>query len=166
MKGILVFGFLILMAWAFVMCGADCDDTVRVVGATEKSAPKRDYVYNKLHSYFVGEFNTIKIAADRNKCTGDLFLILLAIRKAEGGRKGLEVGVMHPRAKNTNLDTQSGWAAATVVKNYQRWLNAGRQGKFIVFLGNRYCPPDVHRLNRHWVKNVTYWYKIFKSAVR
>ena len=28
---------------------------------------------------------------------------------------------------------------------------------FIVCLGNRYCPPTIHKLNRHWVTNVMYF---------
>ena len=161
MKDILVFLFLLLMAWALVMCGTDCDTDLQATDSPIKQVDK----YEKLKSYFVNEFDIIKVAADRNGCTGDLFLILLAIRKAEGGSRGLEFGVMHPKAKYTNLDTQAGWAAATVVKNYQRWLNAGKPNEFIVFLGDRYCPPDAHLLNHNWVKNVIYWYKIFKYTV-
>ena len=161
MKDILVFLFLLLMAWALVMCGTDCDTDLQATDSPIKQVDK----YEKLKSYFVNEFDIIKVAADRNGCTGDLFLILLAIRKAEGGSRGLEFGVMHPKAKYTNLDTQAGWAAATVVKNYQRWLNAGKPNEFIVFLGNKYCPPDAHPLNRHWVKNVKHWYKTFKYSV-
>jgi len=114
------------------------------------------------------ELKTIVVAANRNKCGGDLFLILLAIRKAENGRPGLEFGVLHPRAINTNLDTQAGWAAATVVKNYQRWLNSDKSLNFITFLGNRYCPTTGNlsaaerRLNGNWIGNVTKWYKIFR----
>lgn len=113
------------------------------------------------------ELKTIVVAAKRNNCGGDLFLILLAIRKAENGGPGIEFGVLHPKAKYTNLDTQAGWAAATVVKNYQRWQNSNKSLNFITFLGNRYCPVgaanDPHGLNRHWIGNVTRWYNIFKS---
>ncbi len=70
---------------------------------------------------FGSEYKVIKQAADRNQCYGDDFIILLAIRKAENGRKGLEFGVMHPRAIDTNLDIQAGWCAATIVKNRVRW---------------------------------------------
>jgi len=114
-------------------------------------------------SFFVGEYETIKRAAERNNCRGDLFFVLLAIRKAENGRKGLEFGIMHPRAKNTCLDTQAGWAAATVVKNYKRWLKSDKRYDFITFLGRRYCPVgaanDPTGLNKNWIKNVKYWYR-------
>jgi hypothetical protein len=114
------------------------------------------------------EYTIIKAAAKRNGCTDEkLFSILLAVRKAENGKPGLEFGVMHPRAKNTNLDTQAGWAAATVVKNYERWQAAGSPGDFIDFLGARYAPVgaanDPNGLNRHWTKNVRYWRDKFMS---
>lgn len=116
------------------------------------------------------ELKIIRKEAIENYCTGDLLYVLLAIRRAEAGRSGLEFGVMHPKAKNTNLETQAGWAAATVAKNYQRWKQADTPDSFIVFLGNRYCPigadNDPQGLNQHWVKNVTFWYKKLKKCKR
>ena len=102
------------------------------------------------------ELDTIVKAAIRNKCTGrENFRILLAIRLQENGGKGKEFGVKHPRAWGTNLDTQAGWAAATIVKNRQRWLRAGKPGDFITFLGLRYCPPSVDpEGHKNWVRNV------------
>jgi hypothetical protein len=101
-------------------------------------------------------------ACERNHCTGELQAIVLAIRKAENGRAGRELGVLHPRAINTNLDTQAGWAAATVVKNHRRWEAAGRPGDFIDYLAARYAPAnaenDPKRFNTHWAANVRYWY--------
>ena len=128
----------------------------------------------------VAELVVIENAAKRNKCFGDDLLILLAIRKAENGRAGREFGVMHDAAIDTNLQTQAAWAAATVVKNRARWelevitARKGRYrqtqsaataeaGEFIEYLGKRYCPPGVHRLNRHWVRNVKYWYAKLKK---
>jgi len=105
----------------------------------------------------VSEYDTILRAARRNDCEGEDFVILLAIRMAEAGRAGREFGVLHPRAIDTDLDTQAGWAAATVVKNRARWIAAGRQGEYIDFLWNRYCPPTAHPLNTHWGPNVKYW---------
>lgn len=122
----------------------------------------------------------IENAARRNKCFGDDFLILLAIRKAENGRAGLEFGVLDPKAINTNLDTQAGWAAATIVKNRTRWEiggctalrggdqpgNANASGgadEFITYLGQRYCPPKADPINRHWAGNVKFWFKRFKD---
>ena len=108
-----------------------------------------------------GELGTILGAAVRNDLRPELYPLLLAIRRSESGPKGLEFGIMHPRAKYTNLDTQAGWAAATVQKNWDRWIKAGKKGKFIVFLGNRWAPigaaNDPTGLNKNWITNVTYW---------
>jgi len=128
------------------------------------------------------ELVVIEKAAKRNACFGDDLLILLAVGKAENGRAGREFGILHPRAINTNLDTQAGWAAATIVKNRKRWEKGGSTalpggderansaataegGEFITFLGKRYCPPEAHRLNRHWEGNVKFWYSKFKMII-
>ena len=126
-------------------------------------------VVGKPSDYFKPtEYATIAQAAKRNDCQGELFLILLAIRKAENGPKNLEFGIMNKKADN--LDKQAGWAAATVVKNYARWIKAGRKEDYIVFLGNRYCPTTgkglskaEKRLNGNWQKNVSYWIKKLKG---
>jgi hypothetical protein len=74
--------------------------------------------------------------------------------------KGKEYGILHPRVKPT-YRSQAGWCAATVQKNYDRWVKAGRKGEFIVFLGNRYCPVgaenDPNGLNKNWTKNVRFY---------
>jgi hypothetical protein len=31
------------------------------------------------------------------------------------------------------------------------------KGDFIEFLGNRYCPPKAHSLNKNWTRNVKYF---------
>lgn len=112
------------------------------------------------------EYPTILKAAKRNMCDGNDLLLLLAIRHAENGRKGLEFGVMHPKAFNTNLDIQAGWAAATIIKNRKRWNG---KGDFIEFLGSRYAPigadNDPTGLNKNWVSNVTYWYKYYQQYI-
>ena len=82
--------------------------------------------------------------------------IVAAIRYAENGRAGREYGILHPRVDPT-YRSQAGWCAATVQKNYDRWVAAGSKGEFVTFLGNRYCPLDNPRdkdgLNRHWIGN-------------
>ncbi len=124
----------------------------------DKGAEDIRGVEASLKEYFPKEYNTIKAAADRNDCKGEDLVILFALRKIENGRPGLEFGIMHPRAKNTDLDTQAGWAAATIVKNRQRWDG---KGDFIEFLGSRYAPIGVKNdpkgLNKNWVRNVRYW---------
>ena len=122
---------------------------------------------------YPGEYSIIRTAADRNECIAEDFVILLAIRCAENGRAGLEFGVTHPRAINTDLNTQAGWAAATIVKNRNRWSGLevtpapGGVGSatveasdgFIAFLADRYCPASVDPAgHRNWKRNVAYWY--------
>lgn len=107
------------------------------------------------------EWPTIKRAADRNRCVGDDYLLLLAIRKAENGRAGLEFGIMNPKANN--LDKQAGWAAATIVKHHKRFGDEKVTAEFIDSLANRYCPAAVDpEGNRNWKKNVRFWFEKFK----
>lgn len=119
-----------------------------------------------LQKEFPNEYEIIMAAAARNACVGDDLLILFAIRKAENGPPGLEFGVLCQAG--TDLDTQAGWAAATIVKNRKRWTEAqdklfGYKG-FIVFLGNRYCPSEIDKTgNINWIRNVTYWYERFRD---
>ena len=83
--------------------------------------------------------------------------IVAAIRYAENGGKGKEYGILHPRVKPT-YRSQAGWCAATVQKNYDRWVKAGRKGDYLVFLSKRYCPigadNDPNGLNHNWLGNV------------
>jgi hypothetical protein len=119
------------------------------------------------------EFLTIHWAAMKNNCSGKLFSILLAIRKAENGPAGFEFGVVEK--KDTNLDTQARWAAATVVKNYQRWKESSMfpdkfdtsnyMQNFVNYLANKYCPVSVDpEGNENWKKNVWYWYQKFEAV--
>ena len=111
------------------------------------------------------EFATIAMAAIRNGCRGDDFIILLAVRKAEDGRPGREFGIFHPRCQkqmikrpDETLDIQAGWAAATIVKNRTRWTLAGRPDGFIRYLADRYCPKETDPAgNENFKANVTYW---------
>lgn len=117
------------------------------------------------------EIAVIQKAADRNFCKGRLFNILLAIRKAENGPPGFEFGVV--AVKGSTLEKQAAWAAATVVKNYDRFRDEiGLHGElkewwaddFIAFLACRYCPPSIDMAgHENWVKNVKHWYLIFNE---
>lgn len=95
------------------------------------------------------------------------FLLMLAIYESEKGPEGTEYGVMHPDAKGTNLRTQAGWAAATIIKNKERHKLAGSEEPFIHFFGNRWAPvgleEDTQGLNRYWIKNVEHWFKKLKE---
>lgn len=112
---------------------------------------------NYLQTEFSDEYETIMAAAHRNGCFGDNSLVLFAVRKAENGGPGIEFGIECQRG--TNLNMQAGWAAATIMKNRSRWYAINARGNFIVFLGKRYCPLN----SEVWIKNVTYWYEIFKE---
>jgi len=86
--------------------------------------------------------------------------IVAAIRYSENGKAGKEFGILHKRCPKT-FRGQAGWCAATVAKNHARWLKAGKQGEFVVFLGRRYCPVgadnDPNSLNQHWIGNVRHY---------
>jgi len=103
----------------------------------------------------------------RPECVRELAPIVAAIRYAENGRAGREYGILHPRVKPT-YRSQAGWCAATVQKNYDRWVKAGSKGEYIKFLGARYCPVgadnDPTGLNKHWIKNVSKFRKKFLQS--
>ena len=93
--------------------------------------------------------------------------IVAAIRYAENGGAGKEFGILNSKADTYRK--QAGWCAATVQKNWDRWVESGRKVDFITFLGNRYCPVgaenDPSGLNQHWIKNVTTFYiQFFKEG--
>ena len=100
----------------------------------------------------------------RPECVRELAPIVAAIRYAENGGKGKEYGILHPRVKPT-YRSQAGWCAATVQKNYDRWVKAGRKGDYVTFLGKKYCPigadNDPNGLNKHWIPNVKKFQKRF-----
>ena len=122
----------------------------------------------KLLAYFSAEdIKIIDNAAERNNLGEQHYTLLYAIRKAENGGENLEFGIMNPQA-NT-FDKQAGWCAATIQKNYDRWIKAGKPDDFITFLGNRYCPTTGNlskaeiALNKHWIPNVKHWVKILNG---
>jgi len=98
--------------------------------------------------------------------------IVAAIRFAENGGRGVEYGVLHPKAKGKSYRTQAGWCAATVQKHWDRYIKAGGNpkdiGAFIVSLGKRYCPVgaknDPQGLNQHWIGNVKKFQKRLESV--
>lgn len=113
-----------------------------------------------LLQYFeAGELATIADAAVRNRCFGDNFLILLAIRKAENGGQGFEFGVV--KAKGTDLDTQAGEAAVSIIKNRRRFgVSTGENCDFIDFMAGRYVPPSVDPVgHENWKRNVKFWFE-------
>jgi hypothetical protein len=136
------------------------------IPTTQQPKPqKADSFHSRLQKKHGAEYDTIMDAAVNNGISKDdkhNLAILFAIRKAENGSPGTEFGVLHPKAKGTNLRTQAGWAAATVMKNRARHGQRGEHTDFISFLGNRYAPNqaenDPKGLNANWIKNVTHHY--------
>jgi len=103
----------------------------------------------------------------------DLAAVIAAIRYAENG-KTYQYGIIHKSCPKT-YKGQAGWCAATVQKNWDRWLKGGKCNNskctvkhkpgdsrdinsYISYLGHVYAPADVKndpdKLNKHWVKNV------------
>jgi hypothetical protein len=115
-------------------------------------------------AHFGVESSVISAAAERNGLDSKLLPVLFAIRKTENGAKGTEFGILHCRAVNTDLNTQAGWAAATVKNGWNRYIRDGGDpsdiGAFIAHLGNRYCPASADPLgHERWVRNMGHWYE-------
>jgi len=106
----------------------------------------------------------------------NLYALMLAVRKQENGREGLEFGVI--AAKDTDLEEQARWAVVTFIKNEERWERAKRNNEwkiqnsnpeldYIVYLGNRWCPVgasnDPQGLNKFWIGNVQKLYLQYKK---
>ena len=114
------------------------------------------------------EYDTIMRAALRNGIrTNDHenLSLLFAIRKAENGGPGVEFGVLHPKAAHTDLDTQAGWAAATILKNKSRMKDFS-----ISKFAKIYAPPkaenDPKGLNANWASNVEHHYTENMAALQ
>lgn len=139
----------------------------------QQSEQKQESSYHeKFHSNlkqkYPNEYDIIIKAAARNEIPDtdyENLATMFAIRKAEGGRSGKEFGVLAPGAgmkegdtPETTLDRQAGWAAATLMKNRERFAKAGGQGDFIEYFGNRWAPigvaNDPTNLNKNWIGNV------------
>ncbi|MDI9607202.1 MAG: hypothetical protein QM228_02970 [Atribacterota bacterium] len=105
----------------------------------------------------------------------NLYALMLAVRKQENGKPGLEFGVM--AAKGTDLEEQARWAVVTFLKNIERWERAVREGNwkpkypsreldYIAYLGNRWAPVgasnDPAGLNQYWIPNVQRLYLLYK----
>jgi len=85
-----------------------------------------------------------------------------AIYRAEGGDKSHHpYGILSVKVRNKAEARRV--CLNTVRNNYRRWKKAGAKGDFICYLGNVYAPPNVSNdpsgLNRHWVKNVSFYYR-------
>lgn len=113
--------------------------------------------------------------------------LLMAIRQSEGSSDNFAYGIF-PQGKSLQkymsddgfeLDgsfyryedekqKQLCWAAWTVKKNYERYMNDSRGFQdFISYLANFYArvgsENDPENLNKNWEPNVRYYYQKFKS---
>lgn len=77
-----------------------------------------------------------------------------AIYVAEGRSTAkVPYGILSVRVKNAA--EARAVCFRTIQNTHNRWLDAGRPGDFIAFLGSRYCPPSVDLVgHRNWVRNV------------
>ena len=82
--------------------------------------------------------------AESYNLTPKQYRLLQAIRIAENGRAGREFGVLHPKAIDTDFETQARWAAGTIAKRYDGNLN-----KFV----DRWCPAEVDAEGNKNLKN-------------
>jgi hypothetical protein len=130
--------------------------------------PECDGAVCKGYLSLKAELPTIRKAAERNGIHhgSDDWYLLLAIRKHENGRAGCEFGIKDPRAWETNLDTQAGWASATINGQHKRFGIDEVIPEFINSLANRYCPVISDPAgNENWKRNVLYWFNAFKQNV-
>jgi hypothetical protein len=93
----------------------------------------------------------LHVVSHEYKLTRQERRLLFAIRIAENGGSGREMGVLTEQAQRykgdheKSLRLQGQWAAGTIKKRYHGDLKA---------FADRWCPPHAHELNRHWLKNV------------
>lgn len=87
--------------------------------------------------------------------SSDAYRLLYAIRLAENGAPGRELGILIPAAMRhkgnhvKSLTLQARWCAGTIRRRYNGDLEA---------FATRYCPPgaanDPRGLNANWLRNV------------
>lgn len=77
-----------------------------------------------------------------------------AIYKVEGGSKAkAPYGILSVRVNDTTEARKV--CLNTIRNNHRRWQAAGKPGKFLDFLADRYCPKSADPVgNRNWKKNV------------
>jgi len=90
---------------------------------------------------------TNAIALDANR-------IADAIYRVEGGSKAkAPYGILSVKVSNATEARKV--CLNTIRNNHTRWIRAGKPGKFLDFLADRYCPKSADPVgNRNWKKNV------------
>lgn len=82
--------------------------------------------------------------------------LVAAIYHAEGGERArVPYGILSVKVRDAEHARQV--CERTVINNHRRWVQAGRPGSFVKFLGLRYCPPSADRRGHdNWVRNVSW----------
>jgi len=77
-----------------------------------------------------------------------------AIYRVEGGaRAKAPYGILSVKVKDATEARKV--CLNTIRNNHRRWQAAGKPGKFLDFLADRYCPKSADPVgNRNWKKNV------------
>ena len=77
-----------------------------------------------------------------------------AIYIAEGGEKARKpYGILSVRV-DSHAEARR-VCVTTIKNNHARWERAGRPGRFVDFIADRYCPPSADpRGNVNWKRNV------------
>lgn len=104
------------------------------------------------------EWPTLMKVAREYRLSSEDTIMLLAIREAEGGGVGFELGVK--AAKNTSLDEQARWAAGSIRANRTRYQQLKQEGVYkgsnrMVGLGLK---KDI-TLDKDTEKEFRKWYK-------
>ena len=77
-----------------------------------------------------------------------------AIYRVEGGAKAKSpYGILSVKVANSTEARKI--CLNTIRNNHTRWIRAGKPGKFLDFLADRYCPKLADPIgNRNWKKNI------------
>lgn len=90
--------------------------------------------------------------------------IVNAIYHAEGGAKAQFAYGIRSIPYRTIQDARR--ICFNSVRNGRaRWIKASRPYDLITYIGLRYCPPTVHRLNSNWVSNVKFYLASIEADV-
>lgn len=77
-----------------------------------------------------------------------------AIYRVEGGRKAkAPYGILSIKVSSEQQARKI--CINTICNNHARWIDAGRPGKYLDFLADRYCPKSADPIgNRNWKRNI------------
>ena len=89
--------------------------------------------------------NALALDADR---------IANAIYRVEGGSKAkAPYGILSIKVGSEQQARKV--CINTIKNNHTRWINAGRPGKYLDYLADRYCPRSADPVgNRNWKRNI------------